>query len=310
MNKDVTFGELLPEYFEHSKASKAESTHSNDKYRIEAHLLPYLANTSLKEIVPQMIDKYKAKRIREKASNNTVNHELVCLSHIMKMAIRWRYVEQNPVSSVEKLRVPKKSPRFLSLEEIDLLLEASRGSHIYPIIMTAIHTGLRRSELLTLWWVDIDFEQGMITVQPKEGWHTKNYKPRTAFITPALYETLQDHRRQQAELRVKSKYVYTYQGMRIKWGVDIGLKTIVGKAGLKDVTLHSLRHTFASQLALAGVPLRDIQELMGRQSFQTTLQRLVLITTIQANQQKPSWPYPTVDSSRCRNCVKLPLLLT
>lgn len=276
-DRDITFGELLPEYFEYSKASKAESTHSNDKYRIEAHLLPCFGNSSLKDIVPQMIDKYKAKRVREGASNKTVNHELGCLSHIMKMAIRWRYAEHNPVSSVEKMRVPERSPLYLSLEEIDRLLEACKGSHIYPIIMTAIHTGLRKSELLTLRWSDIDFDQGMITVQPKKDWHTKNYKPRTAFMTPALHETLLEHQRQQTELGVKSEYVFTYQGKRIKHGIDDSLATAVKKAGLekggsKKVTLHVLRHTFASQLALAGVPLRDIQELMGHQSFQTTLQ--------------------------------------
>jgi len=226
-DKEMTFGELLPEYFEYSKASKAQSTYSNDKYRIEAHLLPYFGETSLKEIKPQMLDKYKAERVREGASNNTVNHELVCLSHIMKMAIRWRYVEHNPVSSVEKMKIPKRPPRFLSLEEIDRLLEASRESHIYPILMTAIHTGLRKSELLNLKWSDLDFDQCTITVQPKEDWNTKNYKSRTISLTPALYETLQGHWRQCAQLRIKSEYVFTYQGKRIKRGIRDSLRTAV-----------------------------------------------------------------------------------
>ena len=271
-DKDMTFSELLPEYFEYSKASKAKSTYSNDKYRIEAHLLPYFGDTSLKEIAPQMLDKYKAKRVREEASNNTVNHELVCLSHIMKMAIRWRHIEHNPVSSVEKMRVPKRPPRFLSLEEIDRLLEASRESHIYPILMTALHTGLRKSELLNLRWSDIDFDQCTITVQPKEDWNTKNYKSRTISLTPVLYETLKEHWKQRSRPGIKSDYVFTYQGERIKRGIRDSLRTAVAKAGLQNVTLHILRHTFASQLAIAGVPLRYVQELMGHQSFQTTLQ--------------------------------------
>jgi len=145
-DKDITFCELLQEYFEYSKASKAETTHSNDKYRVEAHLLPYFGKSSLKDMTPKMIDRYKAKRIRErssdnKVSNNTVNHELVCLSHIFKMAVRWGYAEQNPVLFVEKLKVAKRPPRFLSLEEIDRLLDACRGTHIYPIVITALHTG-------------------------------------------------------------------------------------------------------------------------------------------------------------------------
>ncbi len=271
-SKDITFGKLLPEYFGYSKASKAESTYSNDKYRIVAHLLPCFGDSSLKDITPQMIDKYKTRRIREGASNNTVNHELVCLSHIMKMAIRWRYAERNPVSSVEKMKVPKRPPKFLSLEEVDRLLEASKESYIYPILMTALHTGLRKSELLNLRWSDINFDQGTVTIQPKDGWHTKNYKSRVISLTPALYETLQEHWRQRAKLRIKNEHVFTYQGERIKRGIRDSLRTAVKEAGLENVTLHTLRHTFASQLVTVGVPLKYVQELMGHQSFQTTLQ--------------------------------------
>jgi len=134
-----------------------------------------------------MIDRYKAKRIRErssdnKLSNNTVNHKLVFLSHIFKMAVRWGYAEHNPVLYVEKLKVAKRPPRFLSLDEIDRLLNACKGTHIYPIVMTAIHTGMRKSEFFNLQWSDINFDQRKISIQPKKDWHTKNYKPRTIFI--------------------------------------------------------------------------------------------------------------------------------
>ena len=74
------------------------------------------------------------------------------------------------------------------------------------------------------------------------------------------------------ELGNKSEYVFTYRGEKIKRGIDDSLRTAVGKAGLENVTLHTFRHTFASQLAMAGVPLRQVQELMGHRSFETTLQ--------------------------------------
>jgi site-specific recombinase XerD len=86
-----------------------------------------------------------------------------------------------------------------------------------------------------------------------------------------LYAVLREHRRLQLQLRFGSEYVFTYQGKRIKYGIEDSFKTVLRKAGLKDVTLHTLRHTFASQLVMAGVPLRDVQELMGHQSFETTL---------------------------------------
>ena len=100
-DKDMTFSELLDEYFEYSEASKAESTHTNDKYRIEAHLEPYFGEYILRDITPKMIDTYKKMRVRErtpdnKVSNNTVNHELICLSHIFRMAVRWGVCKPEP----------------------------------------------------------------------------------------------------------------------------------------------------------------------------------------------------------------------
>ncbi len=112
------------------------------------------------------------------------------------MAVRWGYAEQNPATAVEKLKVARRFPRFLSLEEIDRLLDACRGTHIYPIVMTAIHTGMRKSEFLNLLWSDVDFDQRKISIQPSKDWHTKNYKSRTMSMTPALYEMPQRHQRQ------------------------------------------------------------------------------------------------------------------
>jgi len=72
--------------------------------------------------------------------------------------------------------------------------------------------------------------------------------------------------------RVKNDYAFTYQGNRIKTDICGSLRTVLNKAGLRDVTLHTLRHTFASQLVMAGVALKEVQELMGHQSFETTIQ--------------------------------------
>jgi integrase/recombinase XerC/integrase/recombinase XerD len=136
---------------------------------------------------------------------------------------------------------------------------------------------MRKSELFNLQWPDVDFENREINIQPKDDWHTKNYKPRKAFMTPALYETLIQHRSLCEKQGIKSDYVFTYRGKRLRQGIDRTLAKAVEKAGLHkngkpNVTLHTLRHTQASQLAIAGVPLRYIQELMGHQSFETTLQ--------------------------------------
>ena len=80
------------------------------------------------------------------------------------------------------------------------------------------------------------------------------------------------HRQFHLESGIQNDYVFTYNGNHIKTDIPESLRTVMKKAELKGVTLHTLRHTFASQLVMAGVPLRDVQELMGHQSFETTLQ--------------------------------------
>ncbi len=271
-SEDITFSDLIEEYLKYAMTGKAESTYEIDQYRINAHLLPYFGDALLRDITVQMVDKYKAMRIKDGASAHTINNELSNLSHIFKMAIRWGYIDKNVVSLVDKMKLVRRTPRFLNQEEIDKLIKAASGSHIQPIIITAIHTGMRKSELLNLRWTDIDFDQEIVTIQSKKDWHTKNYKPRVLKMTPVLNKALGQHRELQESQGYLSEHVFTYEGRRIKWGVDIGLKAITKKAGLDNVTLHTLRHTFASQLVMVGVPLRYVQELMGHQSFETTLQ--------------------------------------
>ncbi len=145
------------------------------------------------------------------------------------------------------------------------------SGYIYPILVMALHKGMRRPELLNLKWSDVDFDRQVITVQAKDDWHTKNYRSRVLQLTPTLHKVLEEHKIFQVQLGTKSEYVFTYRGVRMKNVVDTTLRKVVKQAGLSNVTLHTLRHTFASQLVMAGVPLRDVQELMGHKSFETTL---------------------------------------
>ena len=173
-NGDILFSELVEEYLEYAAVTTAKNTVRSDKSRIQNHLLPFFGDMALREITVQAVDRYKAKRVRERCSVKTINNELLNLSAILKQGVRWQYLDRNVVSDVEKMRVPKNSPRFLSQDEVKRLVTAAEGSHIYPLIVTALHTGMRKSELLKLEWSDVDFGRGAITVQYKEGWHTKN----------------------------------------------------------------------------------------------------------------------------------------
>jgi integrase len=66
---------------------------------------------------------------------------------MLKMAIRWGYIDRNAASNVERMKVPRNPARFLNQGEIRRLIEASKDSYIHPFIVTAIHTGMRKSEV-------------------------------------------------------------------------------------------------------------------------------------------------------------------
>ena len=114
--EDVPFSQLAEEYLEYIKSNKAKGTYTANKYRVGTHLLPYFGDTPLSQITPQMVDNYKTMRLRDGIAPSTVNEELARLSHMMTMAIRWRYIDKNIVSKVERLKVPERLPRFLIRE--------------------------------------------------------------------------------------------------------------------------------------------------------------------------------------------------
>ena len=104
-------------------------------------------------------------------------------------------------------------------------------------------------------------------------WHTKSYKSRTLQLTPFLREVLIRERQRLHSEEISCPYVFTWKGERIKQDIRKSFRRALRNAGLEDsgVTLHTLRHTFASQLVMAGVNLREVQQLMGHQDYSTTL---------------------------------------
>jgi integrase len=226
-------------------------------------IIPYFKDYYLNNISAEMVENYKIKRAKE-IKPATVNKELTALRHLFNKAIQWGYLVKNPLSKVKRLRVNQKKFRFLSLEKIDLVLE-NCSEHIRPIILTAIHTGLRRSELFRLEWADVDFNRECIVVTAKSEEHTKNYLNREIPLTNQLIECLKS-------LKIKNNWVFSKEdGSRYSGWMKKSLETAGKNAGIPRFTLHDLRHTFASHLVMEGVDLPTVQKLMGHSKISTTM---------------------------------------
>jgi integrase len=185
----------------------------------------------------------------------------VFLRHVFSMAIDWDKAAINPVKKIRFAREDNGRVRFLSTDEETRLL-AHSSNPIRPILITAIHTGLRRSELLALTWDDVDFEQGLITVRAA---YAKNGESRSVPMNAMLTRTLEAVTIKTADAVFCKKDGKPYRDFRTAF------ERAVMRADIPDFTFHDLRHTFASRLVMAGVDLPTVKELMGHKHINMTL---------------------------------------
>ena len=207
----------------------------------------------------------------DKRSAATVNRYLASLSHCFTVAMNeWGWLEDSPMRKVKKEKEPRGRVRFLS-EDVDgvegeliRLLRACKESgnpYIYPVVVLAVSTGMRRSEIMELTWQAVDLNQGRITLL-----ETKNGEIRVVPIAGHALELLKSH----AKVRpIDTPLLFPSminrnkpQDLRAPW------KTALKKAGIEDFRFHDLRHSAASYLAMNGASLAEIAETLGHKTLQ------------------------------------------
>jgi integrase len=179
-----TFTEFAKEYMEFAKGNK--KSWDRDMYALKS-LEPFLKSYRLTEISPILIEKYKLERKRG-VSTRTVNIELKLLKRMFNLAIAWDKCESNPMHKVRLFKEAPPKERILTLDEEKALLDSS-PSHLKPVLITALNTGMRYGELLKLTWNDIDFDSAYIHVrQSKSGMGRK--VPMNETVKDTLLELL------------------------------------------------------------------------------------------------------------------------
>jgi integrase len=213
----------------------------------------------------------------------TINHTLMVLKAILRDAKTHRHLTENPAEGVKGLAASDNEElRILQPEEIGRLLEAAADPW-RTLYAVAVHTGLRRGELLALRWGDLDFAQGTLHVRRSlnrlrdgDGYVVKEtplktrYSRRTIDLSPvAIGELLQlpagDDPDHDTVFRSRAG------GFIDPDNVDRAFKRHLTLAGLPDLRFHDLRHTHASLLIAAGVHPKAIQARLGHASITTTL---------------------------------------
>jgi len=253
----ISFEDIAKEYIEvYSKPNKRSFW--RDEISVK-HLSSQFEKRFIQEITPLNVEKYKQKRIKE-VSPATVNREITCLKHIFNKAKEWGKIKDNQISSVKLFKEQNARIRYLEKEEIEKLTKTC-PDYIKPIVMVALNTGMRKGEILSLKWKDIDFRNRIIYIL-----QTKNNEIRKIPMNDIIFRTLLKVRK-----NPKSSYIFCKKDGSPYRDIRGGFTNALKKAGIKDFRFHDLRHTFASHLVMAGVDLKTVQELLGHKTFAMTL---------------------------------------
>jgi integrase len=282
--ENVPFDKLAIKYIEWAKGEK--KSWKDDRSLYLNHIKPALGGISARDISMIHLEKLKRNlqlkkgRYGKQLSDATIKHCLVLIRQIFNRAISWgMYEGTNPITATARenkkfLKIAdNKRLRFLSREEADLLLSElkSRSQQLHDICHLSLFTGLRMGEIFNLNWNDIDLEHESISIKdPKSG------ENRNAYITPPLsklFHRIKDNVSKANELVFKSS-----NGKKIREISNV-FNRVTEKLGLNEnvtdqrnkVVAHTLRHTFASWLAMQGEPFITIQKLMGHSNIEMTL---------------------------------------
>ncbi len=242
-----------------------------DKCRYKKHLKTRFENKRMNEIAPFDIEGLKIDLKKKNMAPATINHILKLLNQIFNKAIEWNLFRGiNPVKKIKLLTKDNQRIRFLSHEEAALLLDELKKASmaVHDIALISLHTGMRCGEVFNLRGHDIDLTNNLIMVRDP-----KNKKNRHCFITNSIREVLERRNPERpGDLVFPDRY-----GQKRK-GIPVGFRKTIKKLGFNNgvedrrykVCFHSLRHTFASWLALQGESLLTIKELLGHKSIQMT----------------------------------------
>jgi integrase len=214
-------------------------------------------------VKPPSTKKPRKKKLKNKQrSIATVNRELTVLKRMFSIALREGWILRHPFTGSDTLISSSdetKRTRVLSREEEELLLDAcdENRSKLRPIIIMALDTGMRRGEILSLRWRDVDFENKRVNIQAM---NTKTLRSRSVPISPRLLDEL-------------NALTCRGQAQRV-FGITDTVKrswaTAKRVAGIADLRFHDLRHTCATRLVQGGLPIAEVSRILGHTSVVTT----------------------------------------
>lgn len=256
--EQTTFGEILKRYANEVTPDKngwrAEISRLN---QLQQHAL---ARRTLASLRSADFAEYRDTRLQV-VGPKTVQLELSLVSAVFNVAKRdWSIPVENPVTHIRKPKLPRSRERRLTVDEESRLLAAaqkSKATALSACIILAIETGMRRGEIVSLTWEDVDFETGVVTLHD-----TKNGDRRTVPLSEA------------AEAAIHSLPRSLHGGPLTSFhdsnGLGAAFRRACERAGIPNLRFHDLRHEAASRLA-PKMPVATLAKVMGWRTLQMAM---------------------------------------
>jgi len=302
----MTFGNWLDHWLEIAIKPPARRLRTYESYEsiIRVHLKPSLGKMRLQELEAIHLEQYYREK-GETLSQTTLEHHHAVVSHALKSALRKHYVNRNAATFVEN-RPKAPDARTDTIDhcwdegETRKFLETAQtfGHQAAAFYSLAVDTGARKGELCGLRWANLDLERGSMRVveqlvkvgpDPLFG-PPKNGKVRTIQLTPQTVELLKQHKESQAKL-IKEKGKH-YKNLGLVFAKEWTHKTkesyslgdplqmnnigqreyakIIEAAGVKRIKFHGMRHTCATLLLKARIPVHVVSQRLGHKTVSIT----------------------------------------
>lgn len=186
-------------------------------------------------------------------SSHSVQKELNVLKHLLRLAVEWEFIPINPAQGIKSPKVPAGRVRYLQPGELRTVLIAC-PAWLKPIVGMAVSTGMRRSEILGLRWLDVDCTNGRVMLP-----QTKNGEGRVVYLNALALASL-------AERPMGSPTEHVF-GVSTPERVSVAFARTCKKIGVADFRFHDLRHTAASWLRMQGADIHTVAQLLGHKDL-------------------------------------------
>ncbi|MGC2424104.1 MAG: site-specific integrase [Nitrospirota bacterium] len=259
--KGRPFDELAHEYLEWAKRQRS--------YRQKAEQIKLLKEEfkgfSLKEFTTKAVEQYQSKRLEAGKKPATVNKAIAIIKHMFTKAEEWGWIDDLTLKGVHRVKNIQENNmrlKYLEAEQEEALISNCKA-HLKPVVITALKTGMRKSEILGLTWDRVDLRNSLILLDK-----TKNGERREIHIVGTLRAVLEGLAMENVD---GHSHVFHDKKGRPYKDVKHSFGKTCTDSGIKDFVFHDLRHSFASKLVMGGVDITTVKELLGHKTLTMTL---------------------------------------